>query len=103
MNKVINYSLSSFLMDGGSAEDYYKQWKTPKPLLGSVYIGNNNIIKEIVKIIAIVDKVAIGKVISDDNGGSSLGKLAMYNTTGLNVGWKYGENRPNYRLKEINN
>lgn len=86
----------------GTIKGYYQQWKTAKPELGKTYkVVGSGIITEYVEIIAIVDQVAIGKVVRDTNNGSSVGKLSMYYLEGNMMGWKYQEQRSGYRLQEI--
>ena len=81
---------------------FFNQFKTAVPQLNHVYkVVGAGIIVQQVKIIAFVDNVAIGKVISDDCGNTCVGELAMYNITGKAIGWKYGESRSGYRLQEI--
>ena len=86
----------------GSGNNYYKQFKTSKPVIDQVYrVTGCGIITEHVKIVGIVEGVAIGRVIEDTNGGSQVGSMSMYHLEGLKAGWKYNENRSGYRLKEL--
>jgi hypothetical protein len=86
----------------GKSSAFYSQFSTAVPELEGVYkVVGCGIITQQVKIIAFVDEVAIGKVISDDCGNTCVGELAMYNITGTTIGWKYGESRSGYRLQEI--
>jgi hypothetical protein len=100
-NKIVHSFYEFVCENGGAAADYYKQFNTAIPVLGGVYIGKTHIITETIEIIAIVDIVAIGKVIKDTNNGSSVGTIRMYNNTGLAIGWQYNENRSDFRLKEL--
>lgn len=86
----------------GTIKGYYQQWKTATPEIGKVFkVVGCGIITEYIEIIAIVDKVAIGKVVKDTNGGTSVGELSMYYLEGNMTGWKYKESRSGYRLQEI--
>ena len=88
--------------DTGSSAHFYSQFKTAVPQLDCVYkVVGCGIITDYVRIIALVDKVAIGKVIRDNNGNHGVGQLNMYNTSGISIGWKYREQRSGYRLQEL--
>lgn len=98
---MINCSIE-WMKIHGTIDGFYQQWKTAKPELNKTYkVIGCGIITEYVQIIALVDKVAVGKVIKDTNSGSQVGKLTMYNIDGNLAGWKYQEFRSGYRLQEI--
>jgi hypothetical protein len=79
---------------------FFKQFKTAVPQLNHVYkVVGAGIIVQQVKIIAFVDKVAIGKVIADDCANACVGEISMYNMTGIAIGWRYGDTRSGYRLQ----
>ncbi|CAH9013755.1 hypothetical protein VP496E541_P0132 [Vibrio phage 496E54-1] len=81
--------------------DYYKQFPTAKNLeLGKVYRQAKSIYTRYWKIIFIGDGVALGVVVSDTNGNCNKGEKCLFTTSGLFEGWKYQDQRWNYRLVE---
>lgn len=88
----------------GSVQPYYDQFVNVKPELNKTYkVTGSGVVTDYIKIVAIVENVAIGKVVEDTNGGLSVGEMSMYYLNGKRMGWKYKDNRPSYRLKEIEN
>ena len=79
-------------------EEYYKQFHTLTPVIGKVYIDKQCGIVSHIKIIAIVKNCAIGEVVWSDNRYTSKEGLKFYHADGNRVGWKYGDQRPCYRL-----
>ena len=62
----------------------------------------NTWMQSILKIIFIGDGVALGvEVSSCATKAGSPGRKVLFNTSGLGIGWVYGENRPEYRLQSL--
>ena len=79
-------------------KEYYKQFHTLPPVIGKVYVDKQCGIVSHIEIVAIVENCAIGKIIWSDNCYTNKEGLKFYHADGNRTGWKYGDQRPNYRL-----
>ena len=83
----------------GSRQAYYDQFPTAKDLIvGKTYLMEGLVLPTQVRIDAIVDNVVVGTHI--DRPLCDKQKYLFYATGGMK-GWKYQDDRPEYRLQDI--
>lgn len=100
-NQNTIYPKSHFEDNDLPITDYYDQFTTAKNLeVGKVYRQEKSIYTKYWKILFVGEGVAVGVVVSDTNGNSNKGEKCLFTTQGLFEGWKYGDQRWNYRLVE---
>lgn len=82
----------------GTAEQYYAQFNTARVLeVGATYVVNPGQWDEKrVTILWIGDGVAVGREVTDFSKSHGL-----YSAQGLDAGWRYNDNRAEYRLQPM--
>ena len=101
--KIKHNSVSEAWEAGLDAEDYYNQWSAVTLEVGKTYKQAKGTWQEFsIEIIAIVDDVAIGKVVDSKDMGSCTpkGKKIMFHCGGYRTGWVYRDDRSIYRLQD---
>jgi hypothetical protein len=94
---MITQSLCEYVENGGTPKGYYDQFVTVKPEIGKVYINNaENWMAHEFLITYVDDVVALGVCLTEN---TSI-KRELFYSSGLRAGWKYGDNRPTYRLSK---
>jgi hypothetical protein len=80
--------------------EYYAQFETAKPELGKTYVvQKGSWAQSFYKIVFMNDQVALG--VRENPFDKTIIEYCLFNGSGLNVGWKYQDPRPEYRLQEI--
>lgn len=96
-----NRPTSYFLDKGLPLSDYYKQYNSPISLeVGKTYRQPGAVYYRDYKIVFVGEGVALGVEVSNGNGNFNLGHKGLFYAEGHNIGWKYQDNRPPFRLEE---
>lgn len=94
---AINHCMHDFLDSGGTAKQFYEQYKTATPEVGKKYIyAKGNWDYGVVQVLYIHNNVALCVMVE----GVGKGNYYLYNSSGLAVGWRYNDSRAYYRLQE---
>ena len=86
-----------------TCKQYYDQFEKPDTLeVGKTYKQDGVIYPLYYKILWADEKTAIAEVVGDGNNGHNVGQRDLFYNSGNMLGWKYNDNRDEYRLQEIN-
>ena len=95
MKNSFGYYLESDL----PVSHYYRQWSSVEKLeVGKVYRQEEGIYFVDYEIVHIGHGVALGVEVANGNGNFAIGKKELFSLDPEKMGWKYNDNRPQYRL-----